>query len=197
MKKKIIIIITLLCLVGIGTYVYIVNQPTDEEKYQIQKEKDIETIMASDFIKKTSTNATTIKNIKEKIAAKDEFVVYLGWYFQCGDSRHFELNAYNNYATKYPSLFDKMLYLNLEDDLLEGVSDKEVRIPVAKDLLIDTWTNDSTVSPMKLYGPQMIYYKDGKIVDLVSWTPGNNDNKLGIQEELVIKFLDNVSKSYK
>lgn len=135
----------------------------------------------------------TLEQLEQKIKNKENMIVYLGWLYNCGDSRNFQSNLFDDYLNDGDlSNYDKFYVVNLDDEAPDALSNHDLRKPITKALLIDTWTKDPDVSPMSLKAPQLIQYQDGKIINLVSWTPASSDDVTGIQRSKVDAFFEAV-----
>lgn len=135
----------------------------------------------------------TLAQLEQKIKAKENMIVYLAWIYNCGDSRNFQSNLFDDYLNDGDlSNYDKFYVVNLDKEAPDALDNHDLREPITKALLIDTWTKDPDVSPMSLKAPQLIQYQNGKITNLVSWTPVNSDDVTGMQRSKVDAFFEAV-----
>lgn len=193
MKIKLVVIIALvLGLVGGLVYYQTDWFKSDEQIYQAKIKKQVKKLDRNENYN-ALYHFKSIDEIDQKIKNGDEFLVMYGWARQCGDALNFEVNAFDEYYDKYDVVKD-MQIADLDVLLPEGLNDKTKRKPVADRLLLSSWQQDKSVEHMTLYSPQLVYYKDGKIYDLVTWTPKNGDSTYGIQKTLLDEFFNNISK---
>lgn len=161
---------------------------TDTQKQDRLKAEQTTIIKNKEFIKLPHL---TFPQLDKKIKSKDPVIVYFGWLENCGDSRLFEMNSFDTYL-RADIIKKNMVYVNLDQEAPKALLDKNLREPIAHRFLIDTWTKDETQSPMKLQAPQIAYYRDGKLVNLLSWTPLNADYNYGIKPDISNKFFTDV-----
>lgn len=136
---------------------------------------------------------TTLDGLEQKIKDNKPLIVYFGWFENCGDSRLFELNSFDTYL-KTPIIKDHMVIVNLDKEAAEALLNKDLRAPIARRFQIDQWMKDPSQKPMHLQAPQIAYYKDGHLVNLLSWTPLNADYKYGINPNLSNKFFHEIEQ---
>lgn len=163
---------------------------SDTQKQERLKTQQYDIIKTKELM---NVQQLTFKELDQKIKSKQPLIVYFGWLENCGDSRLFELNSFDTYL-RSDTIKDNIVMVNLDKEAPKALFDKDLRAPIAHRFLIDTWTKDETQNPMKLQAPQIAYYKDGKLVNLLSWTPLNADYKYGIKPDLSNKFFDEVKK---
>ena len=191
MKKRSIIIIIIIVLV-LGGVFYAYNSGmflSEEQKEERLKQQQITEIANNTMF--PELKEISFDDLDSKIKAGDDFIAYFAWPEECGDSRHFQLNSFDDYL-KDDSIKNMIVVVNLDKLAPDALADNTLREPIAKRFLINTWTKDATLNPMELKAPQLVHYKDGKIIDLVSWTMSNNDNKYGIKKELTDKFFADI-----
>lgn len=117
----------------------------------------------------------TFEQLDEKLNNNESMLVYFGWTQNCGDS----LNFQNNYLLKYAGDENKLkeVYIvDLDQENPEGLDDKEKRTEMNEKYGV-------------LYSPTLIYYKEGKNVDLLSWTPATTDKDTGIMQSSLDNFF--------
>ncbi|MDR1782466.1 MAG: hypothetical protein LBR40_05685 [Bacilli bacterium] len=190
MKKRIIAIIIIILIV-FGFYAYksdlFLSADQKQEKLKQEQIKEIKEDTLFPELKQV-----TFDELDAKIKSGEDFVAYFAWPENCGDSRHFELNSFDDYL-KDNNIKNKIVVVDLDKLAPDALANDELRAPIAKRFLINTWTKDESFkNGMELKAPQLVHYKDGKVYDLVSWTVLNNDNKYGIKKELTDKFFANV-----
>ncbi|WP_423364689.1 hypothetical protein [Mycoplasma sp. P36-A1] len=187
--KGIVIVIIALFIAAFGIYKSDILL-SDDQKAEKLKESQLAGIEKTKF---KTLNVKTMDELDAKIKSGDKVIAYFAWSVNCGDARLFELNSFDNYLDN-ESINDMIYVIDLDKELPDGLVNHDLRKPVAKRFLIDTWTKDETVNPMELKSPQLVYYKDGKIADLVSWTVINSDSVTGMQESYTKAFFDFVKK---
>lgn len=189
-KGKIIVgIVVLLCLVGFGVYKSDILL-SEEQKSEKLKNEQLAAIAKTKF---KTLPVRTMDELDKKIKSGDPVIAYFGWSTNCGDARLFEMNSFDKFLDN--DKINNLIYvIDLDKEAPEALTKPELRKPITKRFLIDTWTKDKMVNPMSLKSPQIIYYKNGKIQDLVSWTTINSDAKYGMNEDTTKKFFDYVKK---
>ena len=113
--------------------------------------------------------------LDEKIANKETMLVYFGWTENCGDSRNFQDHYLLKYLEEEPKL-KEIFVVNLDVENPEGLDDKEKRADMNEKYGV-------------LYSPTLIYYKEGKAIELLSWTPATTDKDTGIMQTSLDSFL--------
>lgn len=184
--KKIIILIVIIIILIISIFIgkkYIFKSDNDI------KNNEIETIKKDEQF--SSLKKLSFEELDAKIKSNDAFIAYFAWPYNCGDSRLFELNSFNDYL-KDSKIKDMIYLIDLDEYAPDALANDKLREPITKRFLIDTWKNDKSLSPMSLKAPQIIYYKDGKIQNLVTWTALNGDAKYGIKKELTDAFFNDI-----
>lgn len=192
-KAKSIIKIIVAALAAALILLY-VNGFFDSEEIKAEKfkQEQIAKIKETKFYK---LPIITLDEAKEKIDNGEDFVAYYAWVMNCGDSRLFETNSFDKYLID--EKVNKMIYvIDLDKEVPDALAKPELREPVTKRMLIDTWAKDKTVNPMSLKSPQLVHYKDKKIVDLTSWTVINSDSKYGMKPEQTKAFFEKLKENY-
>lgn len=117
----------------------------------------------------------TFAQLDEKIASKENMLVYFGWTQNCGDSKNFQ----DNYLLQYMNDEEKLkeIYVvDLDQENPEGLDDKTKR-------------TDMNEKYGVMYSPTLIYYKEGENIDLLSWTPATTDKETGILQSSLDNFF--------
>ncbi|MDR3215155.1 MAG: hypothetical protein LBT75_02625 [Bacilli bacterium] len=191
-KKKVLrIVACLVVVIGLGTILLIKN---DVFLSQDQKAEKLKQNQITDINNKTlypKLKELSFDELDAKIKSGDDFIAYFAWPYECGDSRNFELNSFDDYL-KNENIRAKTYLINLDKLAPNALVNNDLRGPIAQRFLINTWTKDASLSPMELKAPQIIHYNNHKIVDLVSWTVPNNDSKYGILKNLTDSFFNKI-----
>ncbi len=190
MKKKGIILGIILIIIA-GVFVWQSGMLlSEEQKAEKKTDQQIEQLKDTKF---ATLPVVTLDEAYQKIEDGEDIVVYFGWVEMCGDALNFQVNSFDDYLAN-EEIFNKIVVVNLDKEAPDALKDHELRKPIAKRFQIDQWTKDESVNPMELKSPQLVHYQNGKIVDLVSWTPLNTDAEFGIIKEQSDKFFNNLTK---
>lgn len=191
MKKIRVIIGAILIILGITLYAWQSGAfLSEEQKYEKKMAAQVKELPNTMFSKLPQI---TLDQAYDKIKNKEDIVIYFGWVKTCGDALNFQVNSFDYYLDN-ESIFKKIYVVNLDEESPDALMNHDLRKPIAKRFQIDQWTKDESLSPMELKSPQLVHYKDGKIHDLVSWTPLNSDSEYGIIKESSDEFFTNLLK---
>ena len=187
-KRGILIGIALIAIIGIGVFSQTDLFLSEEQKAEKEKQSQITKLKDTKFAK---LPIISMDELEKKINNGEDVIAYFGWIHECGDARMFQLNSFDKYLDD-ERITSKLYVIDLDAEALDALVNHDLRKPIAKRFQIDTWLKDPSLSPMELKSPQLVYYQNKKIVDLVSWTPLSADATYSIAPELTDKFFANI-----
>lgn len=117
----------------------------------------------------------TFAQLDEKLENNETMLVYFGWTQNCGDSINFQDHYLLKYVNDEPKLKD-IYIVDLDIENPEGLDDKDKRADMNEKYGV-------------LYSPTLIYYNEGKVMELLSWTPATTDKDTGIMQSSLDTFF--------
>jgi len=167
------------------------DQYLDEEA-KLETRKRLE-LLAVSRTKFATLPKITLEEMIELVDTGQPLIAYFAWSENCEEARLFEMNTFDNYLDD-DALCSYIRVVDLDKEIPEALENRELREPYTKALHIDQWTKDEAISPMFLKSPQLIYFKDAEVKNLITETEITVDSYSGLNEWYVEGFFEYVRR---